>query len=128
MKVCVIGNSHMAALKLAIRQGVYVNSENAFTFWGTPGDSFNEITYANREFSTPHTPVVLEVSDSHYVTLPIDDFDALVFHGNQLHPWVIMQSLRMNSSDLRDYSVQFLSAGLDGHLNTIHAINLAGMA
>jgi hypothetical protein len=127
MKICIIGNSHIAALKLAIRRRVYADAENTFTFWGTPGDSFNKIVYADRRFTTPETAMVMEVSDKQYTSLPIDHFDALVFHGNELCPSLIMESLRMFSSDLRNYSFQFLSEGLDRYLATFHAINLATM-
>jgi len=127
MKICIIGNSHIASLKLAIRRRVYADTESTFTFWGTPGDSFNKITYADRCLTTPEVAMVMEVSDNQYMALPIDDFDALAFHGNELCPSLIMESLRMFSSDLRSYSFQFLSAGLDRHLATFHAINLATM-
>jgi hypothetical protein len=93
LKVCIIGNSHLAALRLAVREGLYTHPDVEFVFWGLSGKHFQTITYDNGRFSTPLVSKVLEVSDGRYGIVPAQAFDAFVFHGVPLWPLGLRASL-----------------------------------
>jgi hypothetical protein len=104
MKIAIIGNSHIAALKLAVRDGLFRTDELDVTFWGTAGRGFDTISYEDGEFRTPLQDFVLKVSDGRYGSLPSQDFDVIIFHGILVNVGRYLSSLRKTSDDLRCYS------------------------
>jgi hypothetical protein len=112
MRIAIIGNSHLAALKVAVRDGLFRTGEPEITFWGTGGYGFNTISYEGGQFRTPLRDFVLKVSDGRYESLPAHDFDAIIFHGVLLNVGRYLSSLRKTSEDLRCYSRACLREGL----------------
>src|ERR1700722_9794672 len=104
MKIAVIGNSHLAALKLAVKDGLFYAKELEITFWGVAGKGFAETSYECGHFRTPYRNFALKVSDGQHETLPAHAFDAIVFHGLPLNVWLYLSALRKTSDDLRCYS------------------------
>lgn len=85
-KVCIFGNSHIAALRLATRDRLFSLGGTEFVFWGLPGHRIETITYRDGVFSTPLADKAAVVSGGRYPSLPARDFDAFLFHGAQLLP------------------------------------------
>jgi hypothetical protein len=116
MKIAIIGNSHLAALKFAVKDGLFCAKELDVTFWGVAGKGFAETSYEGGHFRTPYRDFVLKVSDGQHENLPAQAFDAIVFHGLPLNVWLYLSALRKASDDLRCYSRASLRDGLQMHL------------
>jgi hypothetical protein len=104
MRIAVIGNSHIGALKVAIRDGQFKSDKFEITFWGVPGQCFTTVTYEGGHFRTSYRDFALKVSEGRHESLPVHDFDAIVFHGPPLNVERYLSSLRHVSDDLRCYS------------------------
>ena len=124
MKIAVIGNSHLAALKLAVRDNLFSSGTLDVVFWGLPGPEFRSITYNNGRFQTPHKTLPLIISDGRYESLPAYDFDAIVFHGMVLNLSDYLFSLRKSSDGLLCYSSAFLRDGLRACIEQAPSWNL----
>ena len=112
MKIAIVGNSHLAALKLAVRDDLFRGKRLDVSFWGLPGPEFRSMTYENGRFQTPHKALALKISDGRYESLPVHDFAAIILHGMVLNPSDYLFSLRKASDDLLCYSTAFLREGL----------------
>lgn len=112
MRIAIIGNSHLWALKDAIRTGLFIRNEFEFTFWGTGGLGFDTITYEGGSFRTPLRDVVLKVSNGRYESLPAHEFDAIIFHGIFPNVGHYLSALQKMSDDIRRYSRAYLCDGL----------------
>lgn len=127
VRVCIIGNSHIAALKLAIRHGFFRDDRLDVVFWGvtgTTGNGFRSIRYENGRLVTTETAFVRMVSEGKYETINPDDFNALIFHGSTVRYTKLLDSLRRTGGDVRQYSRAFLRDGIAGWLGTSHAATL----
>jgi hypothetical protein len=80
-KICIFGNSNIAALKLALRDDLFKTDRSSIVFWGLPAPHFRTITYHNGIFSTPHMDLVQQIAEQRFPTLPVNEFEAIVFHG-----------------------------------------------
>lgn len=112
MKIACIGNSHLWALKGAIRTGLFKSDELEVTFWGTGGLGFDTISYEGGIFRTPLRDVALKISDGRYESLPAHEFDAIIFHGILPNVERYLSALRKMSDDIRRYSRAYLRDGL----------------
>ncbi len=112
MKIAIVGNSHLAALKRAVRDNLFRPKRLDVSFWGVAGPEFRSITYDNGRLQTPHGAFALKISDGRYESLPVHDFDAIIFHGMVLNPGDYLFSLRKMADDLSCYSAAFLREGL----------------
>lgn len=112
MKIALIGNSHILALKRAVRTGLFKRDELELTFWGTGGLGFDTISYEGGIFRTPLWDMVLKVSDGRYELLPAHEFDAIIFHGRFPNVGHYLSALRKMSDDIRRYSRAYLRDGL----------------
>jgi hypothetical protein len=124
MKMAVVGNSHLAALKLAVQRDLFAQERLDIIFWGLPGPEFSGITYRAGMLQTPYTSLVLHVSDGLYESLPVREFDAIVFHGVALDVSVYLLSLRKASEHLRCYSNSLLRDGLRSRIEQMPSWNL----
>jgi hypothetical protein len=112
MKICVIGNSHIAALKLALRDGAFASAALDVAFWGLPGRGYSEIRYEDGRLCAADRDAVLTISEGRYQTVDPDEFEALVFHGPPINPSRVLSHLRQGRSDIGGYSGAFLRDGL----------------
>ena len=112
MRIAIIGNSHIGALHLAIRDGQFKADAAETMLWGVPAHLFNTITYEGGHFRTPYRDFLAKISANRHEALPAHDFDAIVFHGLILNVANYLASLRKTSDDLRCYSSAFLREGL----------------
>lgn len=125
MRLCIVGNSHLAALKLAIQEGLFDPQNFDITFWGLAGRAFETIRYDAGCFITPHQESVLEVSDGRYDKLPATEFDAVIFYGAALELARVLASLHRAGSGLHSYSDALLREGLERWIGTGPAYALA---
>jgi hypothetical protein len=112
MKIALVGNSHLGALKLAMRRGLFSRKGLDISFWALPGDKFYSITFSAGLLQTPYKGFVLQASDGLYESLPVREFDAIVFHGVVLKVSDYLLSLRKANGHLRCYSKALLGDGL----------------
>lgn len=80
-KICVIGNSHIGAMRKAVKDGLFTDRKLDLVFWGFPGREYFKIKFENGRFTHPDKQRALAVSDGRYETITPKDFDALVFVG-----------------------------------------------
>jgi hypothetical protein len=112
VRVAIIGNSHLWALKRAIRLGLFKSDEHEITFWGTGGLGFDTISCEAGIFRTPLRDVVLNVSGGRYESLPAHEFEAIIFHGIFPNVGRYLSGLQKMSDDIRRYSRAYLRDGL----------------
>src|SRR5215467_7074724 len=112
MKITLVGNSHLGGLRTAIRRGLYPQERLDVNFWALPGEKFHSITLSAGLLQTPFKSFVLQASDGLYESLPVREFDAIVFHGVALDVGDYLLSLRKTSAHLRCYSNALLGDGL----------------
>jgi hypothetical protein len=124
MKIALVGNSHLAALKLAVRRHLFAQEGLDISFWGLPGPEFHSITLSAGLLQTPSKSFVLQISDGLYESLPVHEFDAIVFHGVALNVSDYLLSLRKVSPHLRSYSNAFLGDGLRSCMEQAPSWNL----
>jgi hypothetical protein len=124
MRVAVIGNSHIGALKLAISSGLFKSNNLDFVFWGVAGQVFNTTSYESGYFRTSRRDVALTVSNGQYEALPAREFDAIVFHGPPVNLVRYLGSLRRSSIDIRLYSLASLQEGLQKWIDRIPTYQL----
>jgi hypothetical protein len=124
MKMAVVGNSHLAALKLAVQRDLFAQERLDITFWGLPGPEFNGISYSAGMLQTPFKSLVLHISDGLYESLPVREFDAIFFHGVALNVSEYLLSLRKASEHLRRYSDSLLRDGLRSRMEQMPSWSL----
>lgn len=126
MKVCIIGNSHIAALKLALRDGLFADDALEFVFWGVRGKQFLDVRLENGRLVSPDREFVLRVSGGKYETIDPGGFEALVFHGPMLNYTRFLALTHGLRSDPRSFSSAFLSEGIGSQLDRNPACALIG--
>lgn len=82
MRICFLGNSHLAALKHAQAQGLVDGAGDDICYFGAIAGAFRQMKLSEGLITTPNTEMALMTSDNRYSALPVKEFDALVFHGN----------------------------------------------
>jgi hypothetical protein len=123
-RVCIIGNSHIAALKLAIRDGLFRSDGLEVVFWGVTGNGFQDIVFDGGRLVSPDTEFVLRVSDGRYETIDPDAFDAIVIHGPAVRYTRLFESLRHDNTSLVWYSAACLREGVASWIEANHASTL----
>ncbi|HVU21065.1 MAG TPA: hypothetical protein VHC71_14945 [Hyphomicrobium sp.] len=115
-KICIIGNSHIAALKVAVRDSFFQSDTLGFVFWGVRGRKFLEVKFESGRLVSPDPEFALVVSGGTHATINPSDFGALVFHGpiNYTSFIVWFRKLRRDSGT---FSASFLVAGMKSHLH-----------
>jgi hypothetical protein len=124
MKVAIIGNSHLAALKLAVRDRLFSDEEFEIVFWGVPGHQFGATSFEGGRFRTPYREFASRVSDGRHESLPADDFDAIIFHGVLIEFGRYLSSIARVSDDLQCFSGASLHEGLQSHIEELPAYQL----
>ncbi len=106
MKICLVGNSHLAALKLGLKESKLASKK--VLFWGAPGDWFKQVRYRNGKLVAPPDGVQIfrKISGGQYDDLPISEFDVIVLHGIYVQHNSVRQAMKMTSKS------RFMSAGL----------------
>lgn len=88
MRVCIVGNSHLAALKLAVTQGRISFPEHDIVFWGARGKRFSSIRLKSGRLVPGGDPAVAEevlrVSDQRHQEIDPHNFDLIAFYAGSL--------------------------------------------
>lgn len=123
-RVCICGNSHIAALKFALRDGVYDNPRIDFQFWGLPAKKFRTIDYRDGALVTSEAALMREVTGLDAPRLELDRFDAVVFHGCEITLTDWLASIKAAFNDLSDPPAAFLRDGLQSCFEPLHVSRL----
>ena len=129
MKVCVIGNSHIAALKKAVEDGALDNTDTSIVFFGAPGKNFNELRVHDGMICGPATlrDMFLRVSDGLYTRIDPAEFDVVVVYAGRFYFHRLLGSIhRVLRSDVH-LSKDCLSTGIGRWLSSKHVFCLARM-
>lgn len=109
-RICIIGNSHLAALLQAHREGLYKSEHHEFDFWGVPGEKFKSMRYKDGALSL-EDPAATRFAKSAWgegkERLKISDYDQLVFCGGSITLYRLMNDIRI----VLDKRKNFLSTG-----------------
>ncbi|QHQ35665.1 hypothetical protein [Algicella marina] len=81
MKVAILGNSHIAALKVAERDGLFSSNSMDITFFGNGAALHTVWTFRYGRVWSKLWREAWRVTDRRHFALPVRRFDALVFHG-----------------------------------------------
>ena len=84
--VCVFGDSHLGAVKLALDQGLIDLGGRKLTFWGADGPSFRGLRWRNgRIVPDPKVQAIVDkINGGSHATLGPDDFELFIFYGARL--------------------------------------------
>ena len=93
-RVCIIGNSHAAALQQALRDGHFVDPKMDVVMWAFAGRSYDEIKLEDGEITHPNRDRALLASGGRFTSINPKDFDALVFVGAGLKPGHTLAKLK----------------------------------
>jgi hypothetical protein len=80
-RLCIIGNSHIGALRMAIKSEDFVDPGLDVVLWGFPGQSFKEVEFENGRLTHPNTQMALRISGGRHESIDPNEFDALAFVG-----------------------------------------------
>lgn len=86
-KLCIIGDSQVASVALALRQGLTKPPKDVeVEFWGAVGPDFRQIDWKNGAIRAPASAreAVLQINGHGRDHVAPDDFDCLVFYGARL--------------------------------------------
>lgn len=86
-RLCVFGDSHMAAVKAAINKGLVDTSGVDIEFWGNVGRRFRFLTWQNDRIEPLDTFTAhrfSKFSERNRTVLSSDDFDMILFSGCRL--------------------------------------------
>lgn len=128
MKVCIVGNSHIAALKLAANAGALGGTGVEAVFFGAPGQRFKKLRCDNGVLSGPRSleRIFLKVSGGRYTQIDPSDFDAVVVYGGGLFLHRLVGSLhRTMNVDGVHLSEACLGKGIERWFTRKHTFRLA---
>ncbi len=123
-KVCICGNSHIAALKFALRDRTYVNPQLDFQFWGLPAKKFRTIGYRDGALTTSDARMMREVTGRDSPELELGEYDAIVFHGCEITLTHWLSSIKTVFEDLSEIPDSFLNEGLRSCFEPLHVSQL----
>lgn len=128
MRICIIGNSHLAALKLAVNEGVLTGTGVDAVFFGAPGERFKKLRFTNGLLSGPRSleRILLQVSGGKYTQIDPSDFDVVVVYGGSIFLHRLVGSLHrtMNVEGVH-ISEACLGRGIERWFARKHAFRLA---
>ena len=84
-RICIFGDSHLAAAKMALDSGA-VDLGAPYEFWGADGPRFRQLTMQESTIhaSEEAAPIVAAVNGKGRKTLSATDFDVFLFYGARL--------------------------------------------
>jgi len=124
VKICIIGNSHIAALQHALREGRFARRGIDFDFWGLPNKQFEEIKYDQGILVTTNLRKLKALFGARHGRLKIGAYDALVFHGGPLRLDRLLIAIKAAGEGFDEFDEEFLAAGIESFLSGLNAIRL----
>ena len=126
MKICVIGNSHIAALKLAVENGALDGADIDIVFFGAPGKHFNKLRVRDGVIRGPDTlrDKFLLVSEGRYTQIDPAEFDVVVVYAGSFYFHQLLGSIHHALKNQVHLSEDCLSTGIERWLTSKHAFRL----
>ncbi|MCB1996259.1 MAG: hypothetical protein H6933_13030 [Burkholderiaceae bacterium] len=121
MRICIVGNSHIAALKAGHDAEPQAFREHSIEFFGLPGRRFQSLRFdidRGLVFPDSHAQALALVTGGRFDRVAPEGFDVLVFHGCRVNLGKLCQSLLTGGPPSVRYSKRFLTAGVHGWLTT----------
>lgn len=86
LRICVIGNSHLVALKLGWDKKSSGHEDVHVTFFGSRAHTFNELNLDGRKLIAKSEPVkkMMSMTSGGLSEIALDDYDCFVLHGLNL--------------------------------------------
>lgn len=128
MKICIVGNSHLAAIKKAVDTGAFKEKGIEIEFFGAHGRNFKTLQFKDGIISGPKkiSEELLLVSGNKRSTLDPTEFDAIVVYGGSLYLKELMTSIhKLTIHGNRYFSETFLDEGIAGWLQAQLAFQIA---
>jgi hypothetical protein len=126
MRVCIIGDSHIGAPKLAIDQGRFASKRLSVSFWGATGDKIEALdTDGRRVFWNERLGDRPVFASPPRADLPFDEFDAFVFYGGRFRFETVLDVYRKNARRQRYYTPAFLRDGIASYILNYHIVRTA---
>src|SRR5690606_1383567 len=130
MKICMVGNSHLAAIKLALDQGALEGQGIKLEFFGASGRSFKKLRFEDGVICGPPDieDQLLLVSGGKYTQLDPTTFDAIVVYGGSLYLGEFVESVYGAVVRRGTYlSSEFLDQGIADWLDSQLAVQIASL-
>ena len=127
MKVCIIGNSHLAALKLAIDNGALVGTGADIVFFGTPGPPFKKVRFRKGAVRGPKSlhDNFLNVSGGRYTRIDPAEFDVVVIYAGNFYFHKLVGNIHHTLGCQVHLTEDCLSTGVERWVTSRHAFRLA---
>ena len=94
VRACFLGNSHVGALRQALRRGHFTDPNMEIVFWGFPGKSYKELKFEHGKFTHPDRERALRQTKGRYESIARTDCEVLVFVGPGFRPGLLMARLK----------------------------------
>jgi len=127
VRVCIVGTSHIAALKLA-ETAYRPGGAAEFVFFGAPARKFQKVKVENGILCGDASirNLLLQTSGGRYEAIDPAEFDAVVFHGIDLHPALAILSIaRHGHGSKLFFSDAFLRQGIRNWVKRTKAFGFA---
>ena len=125
MNICIVGNSHLAALKQAVDNGALDASDANIVFFGAAGKKFKDIDVQDGIIRGPDSlsETFLMVSEGRYTKIDPSEFDVVIVYGLPCH--TLLGSLRTTHINKVHLTEDCLSAGVEKWVRTKPKFRLA---
>ena len=130
MKICVLGSSHIAALKHAVDNGALDGTDAEIAFFGAPGKNFSKMRMRKGVIRGPKSirDKILLVSEGRYAEIDPAKFDVLFFYGAFFNFHYLLGSIHHVLNLGVHLSDNCLSAGVDRWMASKHIFRIASKA
>ncbi len=125
MKIAVVGNSHIAALKQALRMNAELPASLGFTFWGVPGKYFRAIECTSEYLISERVDILREVSDGANDQLFFEAFDVIWLYAGDLDLAELIEAFSDGEQIIGNYSSALIKQGVSAYLEELHIVRLA---
>ncbi len=117
-RICVVGDSHLGALKRAVDAGAVANEGYEVEFYGAPGPYFRGLRLVKGQIRPDKfaLDVVRMVTQNGRTVLDPGDFDAILFYGARLASAHFMREFLHRKHAPEDYASHAVRAAVLSHL------------
>jgi len=127
VKICMIGNSHLAALKLAVENGALDGTGTDMVFFGAPGRRFRKIRFRNGAVRGPKTlhKIFLQVSGGRYTQINPAEFDVVVVYGGAFFLHRLVGGIHHALNNQVHLTEECLATGVERWMTSKHFFRLS---
>jgi len=127
VKICVIGNSHIACLKHAVQNGALDGTGADIVFFGAPGKNFKKIQFRDGVIRGPEElrDKLLLVSEGRYTQIDPAEFDVVVIYGGAFCLHILVGGIHRALKNKVHISEKCLETGIERWTISKHTFRLA---